>query len=58
MNDDKNVLLKNISNNTDTITDKLNSLKTMEFGDGLSESEKNFGRPKMSGLFIVKICRI
>ncbi len=58
MNEDKNVWLKHISDNTDTITDKLNTLKTSELGNDLSASEKNFGRPKMSGLLIVKTCRI
>ena len=58
MDDDKNTLLKNISDNTDTITDKLDTLKTSKLRDELSVPEKNFGRPKMSGLFIVEICRI
>ena len=41
MSDDKNVILKNISDNTDTIRDKLNTLKTSELGNELSASEKN-----------------
>ncbi len=53
MSDDKNTMLKNISDNTDTIIDKINTLKTSELGNDLSASEKNFGRPKMSGLLIV-----
>lgn len=57
MSDDKNVILKNISDNTDTIRDKLNTLKTSELGNELSASEK-IGRPKISGLLIVEKCRI
>lgn len=40
MNDDKNTLLKNISDNTDTITDKLDTLKTSKLRDELSVPEK------------------
>lgn len=58
MSDDKNVILKNISDNTDTIRDKLNTLKTSELGNELSASEKKIGRPKISGLLIVEKCRI
>lgn len=41
-----------------TVTDKLGSFGSIGLGAGLFASMKNFGRPKMSGLFIVEICRI
>lgn len=39
------------------VTDKLGSFGSIGLGAGLFASMKNFGRPKMSGLFIVEICR-
>lgn len=39
------------------VTDKLGSFGSIGLGAGLFASIKNFGRPKMSGLFIVEICR-
>lgn len=41
-----------------TVTDKLGSFGSIGLGAGLFASMKNFGRPKMSGLFIIEICRI